>query len=92
MPETNPYAPPDARPEIRGDRVLSGPVRMALRAVAVVWGFTLLAGPARQEPNSAVQEGQLLAKTCGAILMVAAFFPFGEQRKSPARDVGPEEL
>jgi hypothetical protein len=92
MPEINPYAPPGTRPDDRGGRGLSGPVRMALRAVAVVWGFTLLAGPARSEANPAVQEGQLLAKTCGAILMVAAFFPFGERRKTLDRETGPEEL
>jgi hypothetical protein len=58
----------------------------------VVWGFTLLADPARPEPNSAVQEDQLLSKTCGAILMVAAFFPFGERRRTTAREASAEEL
>jgi hypothetical protein len=72
---------------------MSGPIRMGLRAVAVIWGFSLLAGPARQVPNSAVQEGQLFAKAFGAILMVAAFFPFGEsRRKAMVREGSSEEL
>ena len=90
MPELNPYSPPRARPETRGGRILSGPVRMGLRAVAVVWGFSLLAGPA---PNTAVHEGQLFAKAFGAILIVAAFFPFGEPRRTVmVREGGAEEL
>jgi hypothetical protein len=93
MPETNPYAPPGARPATRGSRGLAGPIRMTLRAVAVIWGFSLLAGPAREAPNTAVHEGQLFAKAFGAILMVAAFFPFGEsRRKALVREGRSEEL
>jgi hypothetical protein len=65
---------------------------MALRAAAVIWGFSLLAGPARPAPNAAVQEGQLFAKAFGATLIVAAFFPFGWRRKAPIREEGGEEL
>jgi hypothetical protein len=91
MPELNPYSPPRARPEARGGRGISGPIRMALRAAAVIWGFSLLAGPARPAPNTAVQEGQLFAKAFGAILIVAAFFPFGESRKKSLDHEGSTE-
>jgi hypothetical protein len=92
MSEKNPYAPPRTRLDTRGTQGPSGPIRMALRAVAVIWGFSLLTGPARQSPNSAVQEGQLFAKAFGAILVVAAFFPFGERRKALVREGSAEEL
>ncbi|WP_435010468.1 hypothetical protein P12x_001738 [Tundrisphaera lichenicola] len=86
MLEPNPYAAPESRPEARSGGSRLGPVRMVLRAVAVIWGFSIMAAPpSHARETDAV--AQPVAKAFGAILLLAAFFPFGES-PSKSRMVG----
>lgn len=84
MPETNPYAPPAARPEPRPRPGRRRPLATLARVAAVVAGFSLLADSSHLAPNPTLPAGRVAAKALGAVLLAVAFFPVGRRRGGPA--------
>lgn len=93
MAEPNPYRPPGSSPMPTKAPGRFRPVRLAARAVTVILGFALLAGPYPPAPNSASHHGQIAARALGGILILAGIVPFGWPRsRATAREDAPEDL
>ncbi len=93
MSEANPYDPPRADLGTRRSPGRYRPLITVARVLVGLWGLFILAEPSRSGPSAAYHRGQVAAKALGAVLFLAAVFPFGNPReKSGTAGPGSEDL